>query len=105
MLGKARRVQGFFCTGDPLLFSAHPVRGLPCCPARVSTLLVVDVLKGGIYDLWAAVEAPYVLGCRASSWSRLLKFHAANRLSPHLARRTNKEDEEWDGAPEELDRR
>jgi hypothetical protein len=24
----------------------------------VSTLLVVDVLKGGIYDLWAAVEAP-----------------------------------------------
>jgi hypothetical protein len=40
-----------FCSGDPLLFSAHPVRGL-------STLLVVDVLKSGIYDLWAAVEAP-----------------------------------------------
>jgi hypothetical protein len=47
-----------FCTGDPLPFSAHPVRGLPCCPDRVSTLLVVDVLKSGIYDLWAAVEPP-----------------------------------------------
>ena len=98
-----------FCTGDPLLlFSAHPVCDLYCCLDCGSTLLgalVVDVLKSGIYDLWAAVEAPYVLGCRASSWSRLLKFHAANRLSPHLARRTNKEDEEWDGAPEELDRR
>jgi hypothetical protein len=44
-----------FCTGDPLLFSAHPVRGLPCCPDRGSTrlgALVVDVLKSGIYDLW-----------------------------------------------------
>jgi hypothetical protein len=41
--------------------------------------IVVDVPKSGIYDLWAAVEAPYVLGCRAASWSRLLKFHAANR--------------------------
>jgi hypothetical protein len=91
----------FFC--DPLLFSTHPDRGLPCCPDCVS--IVVDVPKSGIYDLWAVVEAPYVLGCRAASWSRLLKFHAANRLSPHLARRTNKEDEEWDGAPEELDRR
>jgi hypothetical protein len=50
-----------FCSGDPLLFSAHPVRGLPCCPDRGSTLLgalVVDVPKSGIYDLWAAVEAP-----------------------------------------------
>jgi hypothetical protein len=92
-----------FLSCDPLLFSAHPVRGLPCCLDYVS--IVVDVPKSGIYDLWAAVEAPYVLGCRASSWSRLLKFHAANRLSPDLARRTNKEDEEWDGAPEELDRR
>jgi hypothetical protein len=92
-----------FLSCDPLLFSAHPVRGLPCCLDYVS--IVVDVPKSGIYDLWAAVEAPYVLGCRAASWSRMLKFHAANRLSPHLARRTNKEDEEWDGAPEELDHR
>jgi hypothetical protein len=91
-----------FLSCDPLLFSC-PSGPLPCCLDYVST--VVDVPKSGIYDLWAAVEAPYVLGCRASSWSRLLKFHAANRLSPHLARRTNKEDEEWDGAPEELDRR
>src|SRR3982074_1511870 len=55
VLARAGRGHGFFCTGDPLLFSGHPVRGLSCCPDRVSTLLVVDVLKGGIYDLWAAV--------------------------------------------------
>ena len=48
-----------FCTGDPLLFSAHRI--LRCCPDRGGTLLgalVVDVPKSGIYDLWAAVEAP-----------------------------------------------
>ena len=102
MLGKPRRVQGFFVP------RSAPVKR-PSGPrvALLSSLvsIVVDVPKSGIYDLWAPVEAPYVLGCRAASWSRLLKFHAANRLSPHLARRTNKEDEEWDGAPEELDRR
>jgi hypothetical protein len=51
----------FFCTGDPLLFSAHSVRGLPCLPDSGSTLLgalVVDVLKSGIYDIRAAVETP-----------------------------------------------
>jgi len=57
VLGKARRVQDFLLAIRSY-FSAHPVRGLPCCPDRVSTLLVVDVLKSGIYDLWAAVEAP-----------------------------------------------
>ena len=50
-----------FCTGDPLLlFSAHPVCDLYCCLDCGSTLLgalVVDVLKSGIYDLRAAVEA------------------------------------------------
>ena len=61
-----------FLSCDPLLFSAHPVRGLPCCLDYVS--IVVDVPKSGIYDLWAAVEAPYVLGCRASSWSACSSF-------------------------------
>jgi hypothetical protein len=82
-----------------------PIRSAGCLAVQTNASIVVDVPKSGIYDLWAAVEAPYVLGCRVASWSRLLKFHAANRLSSHLARRTNKEDEEWDGAPEELDRR
>ena len=39
-----------------------PIRSaVPCCPDRGTTLpgaLVVDVLKSGIYDIWAAVEAP-----------------------------------------------
>ena len=50
-----------FFSGDPLLFSANPVRGFSCYPDRGSTLLgalAVDVLKSGIYDLWAAVEEP-----------------------------------------------
>jgi NAD(P)-dependent dehydrogenase (short-subunit alcohol dehydrogenase family) len=54
--------------------------GLRFAPDRGSTLLgalVVDVLKSGIYDIWAAVEAPYSLGCQVASSSRLLKFHAA----------------------------
>ena len=54
--GEVRRAH--YRTGDPLLLSA---RGSPCCRERGNTLLgvlVVDVLKSGIYDLWAAVEAP-----------------------------------------------
>jgi len=58
VLGKARRVQGFFVLA--IRSYSVPIRSAVClgCPDRVSTLLVVDVLKSGIYDLWAAVEAP-----------------------------------------------
>jgi hypothetical protein len=50
-----------FCTGEPLLFRSHPVRGLPCFLDPGATLLgasFVDVRKSGIYDIWAGVEAP-----------------------------------------------
>jgi hypothetical protein len=41
--------------------------GLRFAPDRGSTLLgalVVGVLKSGIYDIWAAVEAPYSLAVK-----------------------------------------
>lgn len=74
-----------FCSGDPLLFSAHPVRGLPCCPDHVSNLLgalVVDVLKSGIYDLWVAVAIAVKFGLS----SGLLEPPAqVSRRKPRLA--------------------
>src|SRR4051812_22723772 len=52
VLGEARRTQGFFVLAIRSYSVPHRVRGLPCCPDRVSTPLVVDGLKSGIYDLW-----------------------------------------------------
>jgi hypothetical protein len=55
-----RDVPKDFFAGDPLLFSTHPVRGALLSRPREQSArhMIVDVLKSGIYDLWAAVEAP-----------------------------------------------
>ena len=61
MLGEARRAQGFFVLAIRSYSAA--IRSAVCLAVRTpgATLLgalFVDVLKSGIYDLWAAVEAP-----------------------------------------------
>jgi len=71
---------GIFCPAIPLLFSAHLVRGLPCCLDYVSISSMSRRVASTTFGLPSKRRTFWLSSVLLEG---LLKFHAAKRLSPH----------------------